>query len=375
MGLLYRILGLILLLIGGYVGYIIYTGNLTIWINSTFLKAIGGLLLLGIGLLSLGLMGIGFKFFIGNHPINDKKKEFEEESKILQEQKEIKKQKLEQQVQARIKREQIEKEEKELDKQEEIKRINLLPKCPSCNEPLDHINNTFTKTLKDKQISNIKIIHKEFEFYTHIGDITKINTITCNSCHNSFEEESFEKSASKKIKAKCPNCESFETKFTQKEYLDDEGDIMEYSIKCHCNDCKWDWDAVQLENQLIEQKERDYKIEQAKTQKYKLDQEELKQKELKLKKKELEDKERKLENEKIILEQNKISSQSNFSNNQNSTKPKVKNGMIVKYRIKTIGTDQSEIVPAGTESEARRIIKAKYPTMDVHIISAMYNYE
>lgn len=66
---------------------------------------------------------------------------------------------------------------------------------------------------------------------------------------------------------------------------------------------------------------------------------------------------------------------SKSENISNTPKQKVKNGMIVKYRIKTIGTDQSEIVPAGTESEARRIIKAKYPTMDVHIISVMYNYE
>ncbi len=222
----------------------------------------------------------GLNYLIGNHPVNDKKKVAEEEAKILQEQEELKKQnillkkqKLEQQVQARIKREQIEKEEKELDKQEEIKRITLLPKCPSCSEPLDHINNTFTKTLKDKQISNIKITHKEFEFYTHIGDITKINTITCNSCHNSFDEELFEKSVSKKIKAKCPNCESFETKFIQKEYTDEEGDVIEYSIKCHCNDCENDWDAVQLENQLIEQKEKEYEVEQIKAQEYKLSQE------------------------------------------------------------------------------------------------------
>lgn len=76
-----------------------------------------------------------------------------------------------------------------------------------------------------------------------------------------------------------------------------------------------------------------------------------------------------------ILEQNKNVSSTNTSNNQNTTKQKVKNGMIVKYRIKSIGTDQSEVIPAGTESEARRIIKAKYPTMDIHIINVMYNYE
>ncbi len=75
------------------------------------------------------------------------------------------------------------------------------------------------------------------------------------------------------------------------------------------------------------------------------------------------------------LDQNKSDSNLNTLNNKNIVKPKVKNGIIVKYRIKTIGTDQSEIVQAGTESEARRIIDAKYPTMDVHIISTMYNYE
>jgi len=75
-------------------------------------------------------------------------------------------------------------------------------------------------------------------------------------------------------------------------------------------------------------------------------------------------KEKKAKKQKVSKSKNEI----------NIPKQKVKNGIIVKYRIKTIGTDQSEIVPAGTESEARRIIKAKYPTMDVHIISTMYSY-
>ena len=66
---------------------------------------------------------------------------------------------------------------------------------------------------------------------------------------------------------------------------------------------------------------------------------------------------------------------SKSQNETNTPKQKVKNGMIVKYRIRTIGTDQSEIVQTNSESEARRIIKAKYPNMDIHIISVMYNYE
>ncbi len=66
---------------------------------------------------------------------------------------------------------------------------------------------------------------------------------------------------------------------------------------------------------------------------------------------------------------------SKSKNISNTPKQKVKNGMVVKYRIRTIGTDQSEIVQTNSEAEARRIIKAKYPTMDIHIISAMYNYE
>jgi len=59
-------------------------------------------------------------------------------------------------AQEKIERERIAKEQAEIAKQKEIERLNSLPKCPSCNEPLDEINKTFTRTLKEKKVSNIK---------------------------------------------------------------------------------------------------------------------------------------------------------------------------------------------------------------------------
>lgn len=46
--------------------------------------------------------------------------------------------------------------------------------------------------------------------------------------------------------------------------------------------------------------------------------------------------------------------------------------MKVVYRIKGIGHDQTEEVNTTSESEARRIIKAKYPSTNIHISTITY---
>jgi len=313
MGFIYRIIGLFLMVIGGYIGFNAYEGIIGDWINDTFLRNIYSLLILGIWGLVFILVALGLTLFLGEHPIK-----WEEERK----------------------------KEEELAKQQELKRLNSLPKCPSCNEPLDEINNTFTRTLKEKKVSNIKITHKEFEFYYHIGDITKINSIRCHNCNNSFDEEIFEENASQSIKAKCPVCESFDTKFIENELVDNDN-IISYSVVCKCNDCSHSWHSTQKEEQLKEQKQAELEQERKEA----------------------------IEYQKQLDELAKMTTQTSANQQRETTKQKVRDGIKVKYRIRTIGTDQEEIVQSNSESEARRIIQAKYPNMDLHIISTVYNYK
>ncbi|MEA2050782.1 MAG: hypothetical protein U9O56_08640, partial [Campylobacterota bacterium] len=300
MGFVYRIIGLFLMVIGGYIGFNTYEGVFGEWINDTFLRNIYSLLILGAYGLAFVLVTSGLAWFLGNHPINQQKKLEQEEAEALAEQEELKQQQilqkqqeLEKQKEERLQREKIAKEEEELAKQKEIQRLNSLPKCPSCSEPLDEKNNTFTRTLKEKKVLNIKITHKEFEFYNHVGDISKINSIRCHHCNNSFNEETFEESASKTIKAKCPNCESFDTKFKQKETIDSDG-VPTYSVVCKCNDCSHSWHSTHKEEQLKEQKQAELEQKRKEAIEYQKQQDKQKQQAQEQKERELELKEKEI---------------------------------------------------------------------------------
>ncbi len=370
------------MVIGGYIGFNTYEGVFGEWINDTFLKNIYSLLILGAYGLAFILATSGLAWFLGNHPINKQKKLEQEEVEALAKEEELKqqqilqkKQELEKQKEERLQRERLAKEQEELDKQKEIQRLNSLPKCPSCSEPLDEKNNTFTRTLKDKKISNIKITHKEFEFYNHIGDISKINSIRCHHCNNSFDEETFEENASKTIKAKCPNCESFDTKFIEKESIDSDG-VPTYSVVCKCNGCNHSWSSTQKEEQLNQQKQAELEQKRQEAIAYEKQQEKQKQQAQEQKERELELKERELAiKQQELEEQAKREAQISANKSRETPKQKVRDGIKVKYRIRGIGTDQEEVVQSNSEAEARRIIQAKYPNMGLHIISTMYNYK
>ena len=66
---------------------------------------------------------------------------------------------------------------------------------------------------------------------------------------------------------------------------------------------------------------------------------------------------------------------SKSKNETNTPKPITVNGIKVTYNIRGSGHKQSEIIQTNSLEEARKILKAKYPTLDMYNIIPMYNYD
>ena len=227
---------------------------------------------------------------------------------------------------------------------DEKNRLDSLSKCPSCQEPLDYVNNTFSRIQKEENIINIKVLHKEFEFYDFIGDIERINTITCKHCQNSFDEDAeVEENGYKVTKVKCPNCESFETNYS----ISQLGNTTSFEVICNCSDCGHNWYATEFQEELQQRKEKE--IKRAKKHKQRKREKEL----------------QRLEEQKQQVIQ------------QETPKSKASSSKVIGHKIRFIliyekgpQQDMTEELPGVYgQAAARKVIEAKYKTNSVKRIS------
>jgi len=329
---IYKVLGLGILLAGGYLVYGLFTGIVGNFVQNSFLKNIYTLVMLAGWFMGPFMVMVGITWMFGGDPINTERERLEKEAE---------EQRLAEEKEA---------EEQRLAKEAEEQRLASLPKCDGCGSPLDSVTQTYTTELKKTVHTPPIAKYGEYGIFSIYQDITKTYEICCKNCNHCFLKEEIEENKFIELKAQCPQCEEFDTSYSEVHSLDK----THFTVSCHCNSCGNDWRATQREEAL--QNSYEAKI-----------------------KKEAEDRawqekrEKEKQKEEELIQQRIQQNQANITNAQTTHKQRI--GVRVRYRIRGLsGHDIREVVPVNNPIEAEKMIKMKYPGQDIHIIGSEYAY-